>query len=136
MTIKLNGLRLYCNIGVDANEQLCRQAILLDLALAVSAPLPAEGDSPPPRRPAVDYAKVADALRTMAEDDRFGLLEEFATAVARRCLAFDAVESVRVYVCKPKLFTDLEQAGVELTLSRQDIATDKSGDDTDTASDS
>ena len=106
--IFLRGLRLSCLIGVDAAEQYCRQAIVMDVDI-ISLPSPDGADFVPP----VDYAILVRRLREWAEAKQHRYLEEFAAAAADLVIAEFAVSQVRVSCCKLRPFAGLEQFAAE-----------------------
>ena len=96
-----------------AAEGHVRQRLLLDADIALVA-LPADDAAA-----SYDYEAAVIALRAMAERQHYGLMETFAEAAADTLLQNPAAAAVRVYVRKPKVFADLEAAGVEVKRQRQ-----------------
>lgn len=91
-----------------------RQAVVVDADLTVAA-MPADDRAPP-----VDYADVVARIRHLAAESDFGLIENFADAIARE-VALPPVLRARVRCCKPRIFADVESVGVEVT---REVASD------------
>lgn len=108
--IILRDLRLSCLIGVDAPERRVRQTLLLDADITLAA-VHADDSSP-----TLDYREATEKLRHLAAESQFGLMETFAAKAAALLQQEAAANRVRVYCRKPKPFSDLAEAGVEVCL--------------------
>jgi dihydroneopterin aldolase len=95
--VELRGLELYGYHGVHDHEREQGQLFLYDVELEV-------GDRGADDRieGAVDYSKVAVAIREVAEQP-YALLEALATAVADALSAQFAPDHVKVRVRKPEV---------------------------------
>lgn len=115
MTTKiiLHELTLYCSIGIDAAEKHVRQQLLLDAEITL-ARLPADDTAA-----SYDYHQATQRLRDLAAAKHYGLVETFAQAAADTLLENPAAQSVRVYCRKPRPFSDLKAAGIDITRNRQ-----------------
>lgn len=109
----LRDLRLHCLIGVDPAERRIRQPLLVDADIVLAA---ADGGGAADDTPLVDYRAAADALRKLAKDEQFGLMETFAQKAAETLLEFAGAAAVRIYCRKPAPFADLGAAGAEVSL--------------------
>jgi dihydroneopterin aldolase len=105
--VELRGLRIFGHHGVYEHERRDGQFFLFDLDLQV-------GDRGATDRlaEAVDYTKVAGAVRELSDTRRFDLLEALATAVAEMLHERFALERVRVRVRKNPADLDVEWSAV------------------------
>ena len=108
----LRGLRLQCVVGLEPAEAAARQQVVLDLRILPLA-------APEGAVPGADYAAVAARLRRMAESERFLLLEDLAVHVADVLVGEFPVAEVQVRCAKPRVFSDLEEAAVEIRRTRK-----------------
>ncbi len=104
MKVELRGLELYGYHGVHDYEREQGQRFLYDVQLEV-------GDRGADDRieNAVDYSKVAAAVREVAEQP-YSLLEALATAIADALVERFAAEHVLVRVRKP----EVRPAGIDV----------------------
>ena len=67
----------------------------------------------------IHYGEVVEMIQAMADSERFGLLERFASEVAGRVLAFDRALATRVTIRKlrPPVPQDLASSGVTVERS-------------------
>ena len=96
MIVELRGLQVFGYHGVEEEEQRLGQLFLFDVELEV-------GDRGADDRlaGAVDYTEVAAAIRELAQERRFDLIEALASATADLIVERFAPERVRVRVRKP-----------------------------------
>ena len=66
----------------------------------------------------VNYAEIADAVEEELAGEPCRLIETLAGRIARRCLAYAAVDSVTVTVHKPQAPLSQRFADVAVTISR------------------
>jgi dihydroneopterin aldolase len=102
LKIELVGLELYGHHGVHEEERVRGQRFLYDVELEVG-----ERGADDRIENAVDYSKVAAAVRQLASGRRFRLLEALASAIADELIERFPADSVRVRVRKP----DVHPAG-------------------------
>jgi dihydroneopterin aldolase len=98
MKLELRGLHVFGYHGVEDEEKRLGQLFLFDLDLEVG-----ERGADDRLENAVDYTRVASAIRELSNDRRFDLLEALATAVADMVYERFAPERVRVRVRKPQV---------------------------------
>lgn len=101
-----------CAIGVHDHERLGTQRVRLNLDLAVH-----EGDASlvaDDIKNVVCYEEITTAVRGVCSRDHTNLVETLAEDVAKVCLAYDQVRSVRVRVEKLDVFEDVSSVGVEI----------------------
>ncbi len=110
--IRIDGIRLECQIGLSAHEQDVLQPVDLDVVLSIRPDGLGEGAA---ERPAVDYKDLKDRLRAGFLGRRFRLLEALAEEAAAVCLAHDRVEKARITAHKPGALTGARGVAVRLT---------------------
>jgi dihydroneopterin aldolase len=98
MKLELSGLHVFGYHGVEEEEKRLGQLFLFDLELEVG-----ERGADDRLENAIDYTKVAMAVRELSNARRFDLLEALATAVADLVYAQFAPERVKVRVRKPQV---------------------------------
>ncbi|MGZ4115808.1 MAG: dihydroneopterin aldolase, partial [Actinomycetota bacterium] len=96
MILELHGLQVFGYHGVEEEEQRLGQIFLFDVELEVG-----ERGADDRLAGAIDYTKVAAAIRELSSARRFDLIEALATAVADLIHERFAPERVRVRVRKP-----------------------------------
>jgi 7,8-dihydroneopterin aldolase/epimerase/oxygenase len=96
--LELQGLHVFGYHGVEEEEQRLGQLFLFDVELEV-------GDRGATDRldEAIDYTKVAAAIRELSNARRFDLIEALASATADMIHERFAPERVRVRVRKPQV---------------------------------
>jgi 7,8-dihydroneopterin aldolase/epimerase/oxygenase len=96
MILELRGLHVFGYHGVEEEEQQLGQLFLYDLELEV-------GDRGASDRleEAVDYTRLAQAIRELSSARRFDLLEALATAVGEMVMERFQPESLRLRIRKP-----------------------------------
>jgi dihydroneopterin aldolase len=98
MKLELRGLEVFGYHGVEEDEQRHGQLFLFDVELEV-------GDRGADDRleRAIDYTRVAAAIREVSTGRRFDLLEALATATADMIFERFAPDRVRLRVRKPQV---------------------------------
>ncbi|HEV8686570.1 MAG TPA: dihydroneopterin aldolase [Gaiellaceae bacterium] len=100
--VELRALELFGRHGVEPEERERGQRFLFDVAFDVDDEVLSDRIED-----AVDYRKVARAVREVSDGRHFALLEALAAAVADEVLArFASVQRVRVRVRKPEVELD------------------------------
>ena len=98
MRLELHGLHVFGYHGVEEEEQRLGQLFLFDVELEVG-----ERGADDRLENAIDYTKVASAVRELSNTQRFDLIEAVATAVADLVYEQFSPERVRVRVRKPQV---------------------------------
>jgi dihydroneopterin aldolase len=98
MKIELHGLEVFGYHGVEEQERRLGQPFLYDVELEVG-----ERGASDRLAEAVDYTKVAGAIRELSDARRFDLLEALATAVADLLMERFRPESLRLRIRKPQV---------------------------------
>lgn len=106
----IRDLEAQCRIGVTEEEQAGPQAITIDLELSIDASWAAARDDV---RSAVDYAKLATAVRERVESKPYKLLETVAEEVATLILREFGTDGVVVQV-KKRALPGIGYAAVEV----------------------
>jgi dihydroneopterin aldolase len=103
-TIRLDGFRIDCIVGVYPQERTTPQPLEVDVSLYLDTRGLAEGDL----KSTVDYARLSGELRFLLEVGHFRLLETAAHAICCYALApapkndpHARVHAVRARLCKP-----------------------------------
>jgi len=109
----VRGLTVDAEIGVHAHEQGRRQPLVVDVEIdIVPGGWRAIGDT-------INYERVVDHARALADGGHILLVETFAWRLARACMTESRALRARVRVEKPQaLFPDAEAAGVEIVVER------------------
>jgi dihydroneopterin aldolase len=118
--IFVQGLELYCVIGLQPWERQVKQKVRIDLALDTDTRPAAHGDDP---SAALDYKAVAKRVQKLVEESEFQLVEALAETIAAAVLAeFPRAASVRVRLAKPGAVRFAESVGVEIQRQREGAA--------------
>jgi dihydroneopterin aldolase len=109
----VRGLEVGVEIGVNADERGRRQPLILHVELDVAGE-PWRGIAE-----TVNYERIAQHARAIADQGHVGLVETFAWRLAAACLAEPHVTRARVRVEKPQaLAPHAAGAGVEIVAER------------------
>ena len=112
--ILLRDMAFYAYHGINPEEQAEGQIFVVDVA--VDADLHRAGHTDA-IADSIDYRDLYSRVRQVMTEERYGLLEAVAEAVAHRLLDVERVQAVTVQVRKPhvKLGGPLAHAAVEVT---------------------
>ena len=92
--VTISGLQVAADIGVYAHEHGRAQPLVVDIVLAIDAPV---RDA---LHETVDYQSVADDAHALAAG-RTALIETYAMRLAERCIAYPGVQRADIQVSKP-----------------------------------
>ena len=112
LSVFVRALLIEAEIGLNPDERGRRQPLLIDVALTLE-PL-----EPTHLRDTVNYERVVEAARSIADGGHVELVETFALRLGRVCLGFDGVSEARVRIEKPQALKVAEAAGAEVLLRR------------------
>lgn len=113
--IHIRDIAVDCIIGVNPDERVRKQKVLINLELTCDL---SPGTHTDRIGDTLDYTALNDrVIRTAAEGD-FGLIEAMAEAMAADCLRFDRVSHVVVTVDKPGALHDGRSVAVTLSRAR------------------
>ncbi len=113
--ILISDLLVRCIIGVNEEERLEKQDVVINLALSTDLRKAGKSDR---FDDAVDYRAIKKRVLEMAENSHFYLVEALAESVAGICLEHPAVLQVQVRVEKPAALRFARSVGVEITRER------------------
>ena len=102
-----------CNIGVSKKERKEKQEIVIDVELFLNIKKASQTDN---IKYAVNYSKVYDLLKSIAEKNEFKLIETMAENFAKAISNKFSVEKVLVRVKKPGALANrnVKYAAVEI----------------------
>jgi dihydroneopterin aldolase len=113
--VRIQGLQVWCVIGVLAEERDRAQQIEVDCTLSY--------DRYPDREEleqAIDYTALAELIRKVAVDGRYQLLERLCADAAEACLErFPVAQAAAVTIRKPQALEGAAIPSVHVELSRQ-----------------
>ena len=114
-TIFIKQLRLEAWIGLYRHEKIAPQTVEIDLEIAA----PGEKVFRTGKvADTVDYAVVAERVRALLAEERFGLVESLAERIAGLILAEFRVPHVKVSVAKLGVLREAQRVGVTIERSR------------------
>lgn len=70
----------------------------------------------------VDYDPLRAYLKELETRPHVNKLEVFARDILRRCFATTPAQRVKLSVCKPDIFMEMDGVGVEIDIARTDFA--------------
>ena len=109
--IHIRDLGARCIVGINPDERVTRQDVVINLTLYADLRKAARSDR---LADTVDYKAVKQKVLTLVEGSSFLLLERLAEAIADACLAQTGVRRVRVLVEKPAALRFARTVGVEI----------------------
>ena len=115
-TIEIRDLLLRTIIGINPDERVNRQDVLLNIALEADLRAAARSDN---IEDAVNYRTITKSIIELVEQSRFQLVEALAEAVSTLCLRDERVTRVRVSVQKPGALRFAASVGVSIERSRE-----------------
>jgi dihydroneopterin aldolase len=71
----------------------------------------------------VDYDVVRKFIRTFEQRPHIALIEELIHDLVALCMKFDQLTGCRVSIRKPDIFNEVDEAGVEVFLTRDEYLT-------------
>ena len=110
--IKISQLELEMSVGAYEWEKQVKQSMFVDITLFSSTKAAGKSDD---LADAVDYAEVAQRIKTLAQEQHFELIEFLAESIASRILTDSAVQQVQVSVTKPGAVAGAESVSVTIT---------------------
>lgn len=113
--IEISGLLVRAILGINPDERVNRQDVLIDLKLSVDLRPAARADD---IASAVNYRSMTKDVIHFVESSEFQLVETLAERIAELCLKYPRVESVRVRVRKPGAIRFAKSVGVSIRRDR------------------
>lgn len=115
-TIEIRDLLLRTIIGVNPEERVNRQDVLINVWLTTDTRPAARSDD---IQHAVNYRTIAKQIIDFVEQSQFHLVERLAEEVAALCLRDARVTHVRVSVQKPAALRFAASVGVTIERPRE-----------------
>lgn len=116
--IEIRDLLLRAIIGINADERVNRQDVLLNIELDADLRPAARSDD---IADAVNYRTIAKDVIEFVERSQFQLVETLAEAVASLCLRDPRVTRARVSIQKPGALRFAASVGVTIERTRDDV---------------
>jgi FolB domain-containing protein len=113
--IVIGGLELDCIIGVNPEERLQPQRVVISVVLRANLRAAGRSDDV---ADTIDYSVVKERIRAMVEASSYQLIEALAETVADICLDDPRVQGVEVTVEKPGALTMVRVVGVTIERER------------------
>jgi D-erythro-7,8-dihydroneopterin triphosphate epimerase len=114
--IHIDRLHVRTIIGINPEERVNRQDVLLSLTLETDTRAAAASDD---IADAVNYRTLTKDVFEMVEQSQFLLVERMAEEIAGVCLTDERVQAVRVRVDKPGALRFAGSVAVEIRRERQ-----------------
>jgi len=118
-TIEIRDLLLRAIIGINPDERINRQDVLLNIVLETDLRAAARSDD---IRDAVNYRTIAKEIIEFVEGSQFNLVESLAEAVAELSLRDKRVVCARVSIHKPGALRFAASVGVTVERTRDSRA--------------
>jgi D-erythro-7,8-dihydroneopterin triphosphate epimerase len=115
--IEIDDLLVRTIIGINPEERIHRQDVLISIRLEADLRPAAKSDS---IDDAVNYRTIAKSVIAFVEQSSFQLVERLAEEVAQLCLREKRVECVRIHLRKPGAVRFSKSVGVCIERSRDD----------------
>ena len=116
--VLINNLRLRCIIGINPEERVNRQDVVINVRVRNDNRPAARSDA---IEDAVNYRSIAKDVIELVEGSEFLLVERMAEEVARTALKDPKAEGVAVEVLKPGAVRFADSVGVRIERSRADF---------------
>ncbi len=115
--IFIKNLRAFGILGVNPQERVTPQNILINIVIELDTRKPAMDDN---LAVSVSYSDLARKARAHAESARRLTVEALAADIAALCLSEPGVMRATVRVEKPDALPEAESVGVEITRDREE----------------
>lgn len=120
--VKINRLRIFCNLGVTEKERESKQPVLLDIVLSLDLKEACRKDD---LAYTVDYDALVVEIKKDLCGESFSLLEALAGWVGEICLKKELVERVKISAMKPKALEAADSSEVEISMSENEKASEE-----------
>ncbi len=121
--IEIEDLLVRTIVGVNPDERVNRQDVLLSIRLEADLRPAANSDS---IEDAVNYRTITKNVIAFVEKSSYFLVEKLAEEVAQLCLRDSRVQRVRVHLQKPGALRFARTVGVCIERDRNDRRTESS----------
>jgi len=115
--IKIKDLLLRCIIGINDDERIIKQDVVINITLYCDLSISGSSDS---ISDTVNYKKIKNKIVTIVENSSYYLIEKLAQAIADICLENSLIEKVIVSVDKPGVLRFAKSVSVEIERNRQE----------------
>lgn len=105
----IKGLMLEAIIGILPQERVEKQKVILDLELTVDIRQAAVSDN---IEDTVNYAEIAESIKTWIDDTRYELLETLAEQIAQLIFKKFNIKGLKLTLCKPAAIPGAQGAGI------------------------
>ncbi len=109
--IKIKDLLLRCIIGINEDERIKKQDVIINIVLHCDLTRACSSDD---INDTVNYKSLKGKILKMVEGSSFFLVEKLAQAIADICLEIELIENVIVSVDKPGALRFAKSASVEI----------------------
>ncbi|MBN1899465.1 MAG: dihydroneopterin aldolase [Spirochaetes bacterium] len=113
--IYIRDLHLRCIIGINDEERIKKQDILINIVIWTDLIKSGKTDK---IEDSVNYKTLKKEIMTLVENSSFLLIEKLAEEIATKCLANKKINQVQVTVDKPHALRFARSVAVEITRSR------------------
>jgi FolB domain-containing protein len=113
--IRIKDLILKCIVGINEDERLAAQEIVINIAIYADLKVACGSDD---IADTIDYKAVKKEVIAMVKASSFFLVEKLAEEVARICLAPARSKYVTVEIDKPHALSYARSVSVEITRER------------------
>ncbi|WP_294948827.1 dihydroneopterin aldolase [Sulfurivirga sp.] len=113
--IRIKNLLLRTYVGINPEEKIKKQDVLINLTLRCDAVTRAEEGH---IEQTLDYKRVVKNIIPFVEENRFELLEVMVRQVLDRVMTFDEVQWARVEIDKPHAIRFAESVSITLEAER------------------
>jgi dihydroneopterin aldolase/D-erythro-7,8-dihydroneopterin triphosphate epimerase len=115
--IEIEGLLVRAILGINPEERVNRQDVVIDVRLRVDITAAAQSDD---IADALNYRTLTKDMIAFTESSQFQLVETLADRLAQLCLKDPRVEHVRITVRKPGAVRFARSVGVTIERTRDD----------------
>ena len=109
--IHIRDLALRCIIGINDDERVNRQDVVINITLWADLRQACRSDD---IHDTVDYKAVKQSVLRLVENSSFLLVEKLAQQIADTCLEAPRVERVRIQVEKPGALRFTRTVGIDI----------------------
>ncbi len=113
--ICIRDLRLRCIIGINDDERIHKQDVIVNVVLHADLSTARKSDR---IEDTVDYKTLKKSLVSLVEGSNYFLVERLADAIAEQCLSHALVQRADVTLDKPGALRFAESVAVEVSLER------------------
>jgi dihydroneopterin aldolase len=122
----LKDIETEANIGLHPWEQFKERPTRLLVSVELISDVLVSFD-PDVRHEFIDYDVVRDYIRALKNRPHVMLIEALLHDIVTLCMTFDRLTACRVAVRKPDIFNDVDEAGVEVYLTKAEYLSRSGG---------